>query len=124
MKQPGQMLRLDLLYRAVCQPGEELRKAEPDHTSVVHDVPRQLIRVGAAQMQNQRRRWPRLTAIPGCAIAFLVFRPKGERVFVQHDLEAPAAQFGQELFVQQHIVGVARHPQPGEIGREVAENAF
>jgi len=28
------------------------------------------------------------------------------------------------FFVQQHIVGVARHPQPGEIGREVAENAF
>ena len=124
MKQPGQMLRLDLLYRAVCQPGEKFRKAQSNHTSVVHDVPRQFISVGAAQMQNQRRRWPCLTAIPGCAIAFLVFRPKGERVFVQHDLEPATAQFGQQLFVQQHIVGVARHPQPGEIGREVAENTF
>src|SRR3546814_8961854 len=53
--------------------------------------------VGAAQMQNQRGRWPRLTAIPGCAIAFLVFRPKGERVFVQHDLEAATAQFGHQI---------------------------
>jgi hypothetical protein len=124
MKQPGKMLRLDLLHRAVSQPGEKLGKAEPNHTTVVHDVPRQLIRVGAAQMQNQRRRWPRLTAIPCGAIALLVFRTEGERVFVQHHLEAPAAQLGQQLLVEQHIVGVARHPQPGEIGREVAENAF
>jgi len=124
MKQPGKMLRLDLLHRAVCQPGEELRKAQSNHTTVMHDVPRQLIRVGAAQMKNQGRRWPRLTAIPCGAIALLVFRTEGERVLVQHHLEAATAQLGQQLFVQQYIIGIACHPQTGEIGREVAENAF
>jgi hypothetical protein len=101
MKQPGKMLRLDLLHRAVSQLGEQLRKAEPDHTTVMHDVPRQFIRVGAAQMQNQRGRWPRLTAIPCCAIALLVLRAEGKRVFVQHHLEAATAQLGQQLLVQQ-----------------------
>ena len=124
MKQPGKMLRLYWLHGAVCQPGKELRKAETHHTTVMNDVPGQRICIGAVQMQNQRGCWPLLTAIPGRAVVFLVFSTEGERVFVQHHLEAATAQFGQELFVQQHIVGVARHPQPGEIGREVAENAF
>ena len=52
MKQPGQMLRLDLLYGAVSQLREQIGKAEAHHTTVMHDVPWQRIRIGAAQMQN------------------------------------------------------------------------
>ncbi len=124
MKQPGKMLRLDLLHRAVRQPGEKFGKTEPNHSPVVHDVPRQRIGVGAAQMQNQRGRWPLLTAIPCGAVAFLVFRTEGKRVFVQHQLEAATTQLGQQPLVEQHVVGVTCHPEPGEVGREVTENAF
>ena len=38
--------------------------------------------------------------------------------------EAATAQLGQELFIQQHIIRIARHPQRGDVGREVAKNAF
>ena len=56
MKQPGKMLRLDLLHCVVSQLGEQIGKAEAHHTTVMHDVPRQRICVGAAKMQHQRWR--------------------------------------------------------------------
>ncbi len=62
-----------------------------DHTTVMHDVPGQCVRVGATQMQNQRWSWPRLTPIPCRTVALLVFRAEGKRVFVQHQLEAAPA---------------------------------
>jgi hypothetical protein len=87
-----QPFRLHLLHGPVGQLGEQFSEIQPHRRAgAAHDVPRKIVRIVVAQMDNQRRRWRRLSRVPLCAIPFLVFGAKRERVVVSHYLKAAGA---------------------------------
>ena len=121
VEQRGQVFRFHQLDRAVGQSGEQLCQAEPRYAAVVHDVPRQNVLIGATQVQHQRRCRSCFATVPCASIPLFKLGTEGERVLVQHHLEATAAQLGEQLLVEQNVIRVARHPKPGQVGGEVAK---
>ena len=124
LQQGGKVLRLKLLDHVVGQARKQLRQAQTHDTPIVPNVPRQFIGVCAAPVHDHSGCRPRLATIPCRAITLFKLGAEHERVFVQHDLEATAAQLGQQTLVQQDVVRIAGHPQPIEISCEAAENSF
>ena len=112
VQQSGQMFWLYLFDDVVGQAGEQLGQTQADHTTVVPNVPGQFTGIRSSPVDHQRGRWARLSSIPGNAITLLKLCTKHKRVFVQHQFEATATQFRQQLFIQQNIIRIASNPEP------------
>jgi hypothetical protein len=85
---------------------------------------RKIVPQGRAKMQRQGGRCLLPSPVPSLAVAFLVFGPKGHRIFKGQHRKSMLAQHRQNPLVQQHIVGVGGDPQPGKVSRELVKNTF
>ncbi len=107
----------------VAEKRKQIRQAEVDRAGLAEVIPGQIARLRGLEMQHQGLGWPLLAAVPSLPPALLVIGAEGNRVLEGQDLEPTIAQLGQDVLVEQDVIGVRGNPKPREIGRKLPEDA-